>query len=128
MWSDDKIKKTHMIHTVVAKEFLGHIPDGHTVTIDHINNNQMDNSVKNLQLISSRENTLKDLKLGRANARGISWSYPANKWVARISINNKKFVIGYYQNIQDAAIAYKKTIIDLKQNIYPNYTGKKLSK
>lgn len=45
------------VHTVIWRAFNGKPPDGYTV--DHINNNKLDNSLNNLQLLTSLENSTK---------------------------------------------------------------------
>ena len=48
------------IHSLVAEAFLGHVRCGYKVVVDHINNDKLDNRVENLQLLSNRENGIKD--------------------------------------------------------------------
>lgn len=47
------------VHRIMAYTFLGHTPNGHKVVVDHINNNKLDNSLKNLQLLTNFENLMK---------------------------------------------------------------------
>ena len=47
------------VHRVMAYTFLNHKPKGFKIVVDHINNNKLDNSVKNLQLITTFENLAK---------------------------------------------------------------------
>ena len=57
-FSLEGIQKTETIHRVVWKAFNGPIPDG--MTIDHIDNNKLNNRLDNLQLLTSGENNSKD--------------------------------------------------------------------
>lgn len=50
------------VHHLMAITFLNHTPNGYKLVIDHINNNPLDNKLSNLQLITQRENTIKDKK------------------------------------------------------------------
>ena len=52
--------KKKIFHNLVAKVFLGEIPDGYVV--DHINNNPSDNYVTNLQIVTVAENGQKAAK------------------------------------------------------------------
>lgn len=59
LW-DNGIKKKICIHNLVAKIFIGEVPDGYIV--DHIDNNPSHNYVTNLQIITLKENTQKAAK------------------------------------------------------------------
>lgn len=59
LW-DKGIKKKICIHNLVAKIFIGEVPEGYIV--DHIDNNPSHNYVTNLQIITLRENTQKAAK------------------------------------------------------------------
>ena len=55
--------KSKAVHVLVAEAFLGHIPDGHKMVVDHINGDKHDNRLENLQVISHAENVAKGMKL-----------------------------------------------------------------
>lgn len=57
--SKNKEGKNFKVHQLIAMAFLNHIPNGHKIVVDHIDNNPLNNYVENLQLISQRENTSK---------------------------------------------------------------------
>lgn len=59
LW-DKGIKKKVCIHNLVAKIFIGEVPEGYIV--DHIDNNPSHNYVTNLQIITLKENTQKAAK------------------------------------------------------------------
>lgn len=59
LWNQGQKKKI-CVHNLVAKVFLGEIPDGYVV--DHINNNPSDNYVTNLQIVTIAENGKKAAK------------------------------------------------------------------
>ena len=62
-------KKCMSIHQLVAMSFLGHSPDGtHKVVVDHVNDDKIDNRVKNLQLLSNRENCNKRDSKGKSKS------------------------------------------------------------
>lgn len=59
LWNKGQKKKI-CVHNLVAKVFLGEIPEGYVV--DHINNNPSDNYVTNLQIVTIAENGKKAAK------------------------------------------------------------------
>ena len=103
--------KTVKIHSLVAMSFLNHKPDGtHKVVIDHINNIKTDNRVENLQLISSRENSTKDLKNGTSKYIGVCWDKDRGTWNAKIKINGKTKNLGRFKTEIEASQAYKNAL------------------
>jgi len=68
--------------------------------IDHINRDSTDNRIKNLRVVTNQQNHF------NRNAKGYSWSKKENKWRAQIRINGKAKFLGYFDNDEDAHIAY----------------------
>lgn len=67
--SYDGIKKTKLVHHLVAESFLSHTKRSHYVCVDHIDENPKNNKLSNLQIISKQENTKKsfDNKMNSIN-------------------------------------------------------------
>ena len=78
--------KTHQIHRLVAEAFLEK-PEGINMVVDHINNDQLDNRLENLQWIEQRENCSKYKKNGSSQYIWVCWHKRYSKWQARIKIN-----------------------------------------
>ena len=98
----NKSSKYFRIHKLVASHFLGEIPAG--LTVDHIDGNKKNNSVKNLQFLSRGENA-KKANIGKKLS---------NETRERISLkrkgctSNRKGVILSEQTKQKMRISHKK--------------------
>jgi hypothetical protein len=113
LYKNGKIK-SFTIHKLVAITFLNHIPDGTTkIVVDHINNNSLDNRLKNLQLVSHRENLSKDKKFGSSQYVGVSWYKSKNKWISQIKINGKLKYLGLFSDELLAHEAYQNALKNL---------------
>jgi hypothetical protein len=100
--------KVYKIHQLVAMAFLNHKTDGTTkLVIDHIDNNQKNNCLDNLQIITHRENCSKDKVNGKSKYVGVCWHKTANKWVAYIKKNNKRIHLGLFKCELAAHLAYQ---------------------
>ena len=107
--SKNNIKKTKVVHQLVAIAFLNYKPDGtHKIVVDHKNNKERyNNSVDNLQLITGRENISKDRTNGTSEYTGVSWVKHCRKWKAEIRIDKKHKYLGLFVKEYDAHIAYQ---------------------
>lgn len=95
------------ISQLVAIAFLNHKPCGHKTVVDHIDNNKENDKLYNLQLISNRENTVKDTLRGSSKYVGVCWHKRIKKWRAYIHIKGKNKHLGYFEDEKEAAQAYK---------------------
>lgn len=105
LWKDKK-PTNKMAHIIIAEAFLGHVPNGQVIVVDHIDNNKTNNMVSNLQLITQRENSLKDKPLPKSGYKGVVWSTSNNKWQVRPRLNGKKFFVGYFDCPKYASDVY----------------------
>ena len=104
--------KTVKIHKLVSIAFLNHIPCGHTICVDHIDNDKLNNRLDNLQLISSRGNASKD-RVSSSQYTGVSWAKNKNKWVAQIRIDGEQTYLGRFTNELEASEAYKNKLKEI---------------
>jgi hypothetical protein len=95
-------KNTH-VHVLMAITFLDFKPNGHEKVIDHIDNNKLNNSISNLQIITHRENISKD----RNTKSGLTGVYKSHKkYMATITINKKRYYLGVFETKEEAHKAY----------------------
>ena len=111
----NKIHKTYTIHQLIAIAFLNHTPCSFKFVVNHKNLNKLDNSIENLEIITSRENS--NLKHIKSSSRftGVSWSNHTNKWESSIYIDGKSVKLGYFINELDAHNAYQKKLNEIKK-------------
>jgi len=105
---------TKYVHQLVAMAFLGHVPNGHSLVVDHIDNDKLNNKPSNLQITTPRHNTSKD-RVGTSNYTGVSWAKTKNKWVSRIRINGRLIYLGYFINELEASKAYQKKLKEISK-------------
>ena len=100
-------KKLFKVHQLVAMCFLGHVPCGQKMVVDHINNDKLDNRLINLQVITNRQNISKDQKMRSSTYVGVNWCKRSKKWVAHIKINRVAKHLGQFYSEEEASNAYQ---------------------
>ena len=101
-------KKTRTVHQLVAEVFLGHIPNGMKLVVDHINDIRNDNRLENLQIVTTRENAFKTQGKYSSKYKGVFFNKRTNKYEAQIWSElrvNKR--IGQYNTELEASNAYQ---------------------
>ena len=109
----DSITKKFSVHQLVAMAFLGHIPNGFELVIDHINDDPSDNRVENLQIVTQRFNACKTQGKYSSKYKGVSWNKYAKKWLAKITISGKQKHLGRYIDELQAHQAYQNALKNL---------------
>jgi len=107
------ISKTFGIHQLVAIAFLGHIPNGHKLVINHKDFNKQNNYYKNLEITTNRNNTNRKHCKHSSQYTGVSWFNPSSKWRAIITISGKTKHLGLFKNEIDASNKYQKALQEL---------------
>lgn len=110
------IRKQYLVHRLMAHVFLSFKPtSSHSYIVDHIDNNSLNNTLENLQVVTNRENTSKD----KNNAfLGVRWLKANKKWRSYITINYKSVHLGYFDSKLDASKMYKKALENVQ--LYKN--------
>ena len=90
--------------------------------IDHINGNPSDNRICNLREATISQNGInKPLQSNnKSGYKGVYWNKSHGKWMARININNKTVFLGLFDDLNNAAYAYKNAAIELHGNFINN--------
>ena len=102
--------KSYQAHRVAWLYVYGYFPD---LLVDHINGVRNDNRLCNLREASVRENSRNKgiTSTNKSGYKGVSWEKRRNKWVVRIKTGERYMHGGYYDNVEDAATAYKNMAI-----------------
>lgn len=125
----DGYKKVIAVHILVAIAFLKYDRNSELVC-DHIDNNQKNNNLNNLQLTTIRHNSSKD-RQRKSKFHGISFHKCTGKWASSIMKNGKTIHLGVFETEKEAHTYYQnavKSIIDgkeieIKRNGSSKYRG-----
>jgi len=82
---------------------------------DHINGITLDNQDHNLRPDPEHRN-VQNSKIRSDNTsgyKGVTWNKRKNKWEAQIMFKNKKYHVGYFDIVEDAARARDKKALEL---------------
>ncbi len=95
-------RKSFKVHRLVGNAFIPNPKN--KLQIDHINNNRTDNNVNNLRWCTNQENNQNKgiTKRNTSGIKGVHFNKERGKWQAQIKHNEKKYHLGYFNNIEDA--------------------------
>lgn len=105
--------KSIRIHLLMAITFLNHKPSRKLV-VDHINNNQKDNRIENLQIITNRENSSKDKHRYNKTSKYIGVCKVRDKWISGIRFNGVKENLGTFDTEIEAHKAYQRRLKEIQ--------------
>jgi hypothetical protein len=109
-------QKRFDVQVLIAMAFLGHVPCGHEIEVDHKNGIRTDNRVENLQLLSGAEHRRKPKKIMNTSSQytGVYWDKIENKWLTQIYIDGKRKYLGRFKDEYEAHLSYQKALNELK--------------
>lgn len=107
------IQKHPRVHQLVATSFLGHVINGQTLVINHINFLRHDNRVENLEIVTMRENGNKKHLKSSSKFIGVHYDKPRDKWRAAIMLNGVRKHLGRFKTEEEANDAYQ---VELKEH------------
>lgn len=98
--------KTYYAHRVAWLLHYGSWPCGE---VDHIDRSKDNNAICNLRIASKSQNNCNKIAATRntSGMKGVSKHSRRNLWMARISLNGTRNLIGYYKTPEEASEAYK---------------------
>lgn len=104
--------RTFRAHRVAFAIYHGFWPEGE---VDHINRNRSDNRIDNLRSIDKLGNMRNQSKSknNTSGKTGVYWHNRIGKWQVSVCVNGKNKHIGYFIDLEEAAVARKKAQDDL---------------
>lgn len=98
-------KKIYLIHRLIWIFHYGEIKDNYL--IDHFDRNPLNNKIENLRLATHSQNTQNSGKRSdnKSGYKNVFWAKDKNKWRVRCYTLGKSKNGGYYDCLDDAAIA-----------------------
>jgi hypothetical protein len=116
LYSNSKSRR-FLVHQLIAITFLEHIPDRKKICVDHINNIKKDNRLINIQLLSPRKNTIKDIS-NKTGYTGVTKT--KNGFRATISFNRNIVSLGSFKDIELANEKYQEALdlIEKEKDIF----------
>lgn len=99
-------RKIYLVHRVIWELFNGPIPSGRK--IDHINRIRTDNRIENLRLVDNYANSQNQSKRKGTSSKhkGVYFYKRVGKYLARLHHRDKIYYLGYFENEDDAGLAY----------------------
>jgi hypothetical protein len=104
-WVDLQKRKRAQLHRVVFAVVHGRWPEGQ---IDHIDGDPTNNRIENLREVSGLENQ-RNMKRYTSNTSGYTGvrRTASGKWQALITDNGRRIHLGVFEDVGDAAAAYR---------------------
>ena len=80
--------------------------------VDHIDGNGLNNTRSNLRLVTHSENLTNRKGWAKSSSKykGVTWYKRGSKWQAKICPKGKTIHLGYFENEDEAAIAYNNAV------------------
>ena len=103
-----QIKADWIAYTAHRLAWLYMTGDWPKIEIDHIDGNPLNNCFANLREATKSQNHCNKtmMKNNKSGVKGVRWE--RNKWRASIIKDRKKYHLGVFDNLEDAAAAYAK--------------------
>lgn len=93
----------HYLHRLVWVYHYGHIAKDKI--IDHINGNPLDNRIKNLRVVSYRENYTNSRRSKNNKSGYTGVCRGGNRWIAYITVCGTKIILGRFEELRYAIAA-----------------------
>lgn len=121
----NNVGKTYKFSQLVAMAFLDHTPNGHTLVVDHIDGNKLNDRLENLSVVTQRENSSTCYRADResfsSDFTGVCWHKRDSKWAVFIHYNGGRIYLGSFTDELEASKAYQSALSKMKDDSFnPN--------
>lgn len=92
-------------------------------TVDHRNNNGLDNRKTNLRKALDKNNSTNRRSRNKNNSSGyrnVSWSNGYGKWIVQMQVNKKNTILGKFDDVHEAG----KFAEEMRHKYYGEFCGK----
>lgn len=99
------------------------IVDAKGKTVDHKNNDGLDNRKSNLRVVLDKNNSTNRRSKNKNNTSGyrnVCWSKSYNKWIVQMQVNKKHKVLGQFDDVHEAG----KFAEEMRKKYYGEFAGK----
>lgn len=109
-----------LVHQLISMAFLGHIPNGNTMVVDHKDLDGTNNYIGtpennyedgNLHIVPHRDNLSICTRKNKYNKSslldGVSWNKKSKKWKSQFQYKGKIYHLGYYNTQDEAHLKWK---------------------
>jgi hypothetical protein len=113
-------QKMYKVHRLLAEYF---IPNPLNLPhVNHVDNDQLNNDLSNLEWVSIRENNLHRYLFEKTSSKypGVYYNKEARLFRAQIQVDGKKIYLGKFEDEKEAGNAYRQALI--KYNIINRYS------
>lgn len=95
--------------TLIMHRLIFNLTDENNIEIDHKRHKNNDNRKSELRLVNRSQNSInRGIQSNNTSGiTGVHWHKQANKWQARVKINQKSISLGLFSKKEDAIIARK---------------------
>jgi len=110
--------KLYYLHRLLAQAFIPN-PENKP-EVDHIDGNKQNNCLSNLRWATRAENNrnVGKRKDNTSEFKGVCFDKWNGKWKARIWVDGKRKLLGYFRTKEEAAAAYEKAARELHGEFY----------
>ena len=92
-------------------------------TVDHMNNDTLDNTKSNLRIVLDTDNSKNRKSKNKNNTSGyrnVSFDKKDNKWIVQLQIEKKNKLLGRFDDVHEAG----KFAEEMRQKYYGEFAGK----
>lgn len=120
VYASEYIKKTKRCKPIFLHQF---IMNASGKTVDHKNNDGLDNRKSNLRVVLDKNNSTNRRSKNKNNFSGyrnVSWSKKYSKWIVQLQVNKKNTILGKFDDVHEAG----KFAEEMRKKYYGEFCGK----